>query len=50
MSVYLRRIVTDGYLLNVDLSYFGKCIIDFHKNSQRKDGIELCLFYFLERR
>ncbi len=39
MSTYLRRIATDGYLLNVDLSCFDKMLEDIHGVSKNINQI-----------
>ena len=39
MSTYLRRIATDGYLLNVDLSCFDKMLEDIHGISKNINQI-----------
>ena len=39
MSTYLRRIATDGYLLNVDLSCFDKMLGDIHGVSKNINQI-----------
>ena len=39
MSTYLRKIATDGYLLNVDLSCFDKMLEDIHGVSKNINQI-----------
>lgn len=39
MSTYLRKIATDGYLLNVDLSCFDKMLEDIHGVSKNNNQI-----------
>ena len=39
MSTYLRKIATDGYLLNVDLSCFYKMLEDIHGVSKNINQI-----------
>ncbi len=39
MSTYLRKIATDGYLLNVDLSCFDKMLEDIHGISKNINQI-----------
>ena len=40
MSTYLRKIATDGYLLNVDLSCFDKMLEDIHGVSKNINQIK----------
>ena len=39
MSTYLRKIATDGYLLNIDLSCFDKMLEDIHGVSKNINQI-----------